>query len=135
MINDIMTDKNVHIQNLEIWEEIYNMSALHSIRITLSNGIESRIIQSDYRRKNQQTLVLNDKVRKIELKEHRGTIAGLKFLDRQKNVISKYETDFGECYEQEIGEGENLIGVYGKIYSDNICSFIVSLGFITVSKK
>ena len=76
---------------------------------------------------------MNPEVTKLGIKCDRTTIfGGLKFLDRN-NKESKWEYSNYSWKEQQIPEGESIVGVYGYLAPDNY--YIFNFGFMTISYK
>ena len=130
LIRSMLKDQEIKMQRLDIW--LHNGAYLCSVQVTLTNGDKSPIFRADLGyHQNQQSLSMSQDVCKLGLKCDRTTIfGGLKFSDKNNNE-SKWERSNYSWKEQQIPEGESIIGVYGYLAPDNY--YIFNFGFITVS--
>ena len=59
-------------------------------------------------------------------------MTGLKFNDKDKINLGKWDLPYYQYKTQTIPCDETVIGIYGKIQNDSGYSWLVSLGFMTV---
>ena len=90
----LFADPTVRIKKIDIWDEGSNIPSLHSIRVTLSNGMQSPIFGAEGKMKNMKTLTINKEVKTLEIGTSGSEVGGLKFKDKNQEVIAKWREDY-----------------------------------------
>jgi len=128
----------VSLESIEFKSKYGNGAYLSSVRVNLSNGVSSPVFEDpDQTHYNHETISFdpNKPISSVRAMDLSNGAWNLKFFDNKGEEFTEYSTSFTvwDTSEYEIGEDEEIIGVYGvkNEREDKLSSF----GFILKVKS